>query len=126
MIGSFKYHFPDVLPQWAPDVSGVIESGAATVISGPHIAVRGVRNGVRVSSRLFHTLIAVILIDGDFLRRKSQQFPEHVHRSVLPRQERRYAFKQVNIPDPQHHGGCIISVGHIYIHADCLSMRARK
>lgn len=122
IIGSFDHHFPDVLPLRAPDVSGIIQSRAATVISGPHIAVRAVWNGVRVSSRHFHIFIAVIVIKGDFLRQKSQ----HVHRSVLPRQECCSAFKQVNIPDSQHHRCCTISVGHVYIHADCLNMCAQK
>lgn len=67
MTGSFKHHFPDVLPQRAPDVSGIIERGAAAEISGPHVAVR-VWNSATVSSRLSHTLIAVVAIDGDALR----------------------------------------------------------
>lgn len=67
-----------------------------------------------------------ILIGGEFLRWESQQFPEHVHGSALPRHERRYAFKQVNVPDGQHHGCHAISVGHIYIHSECLSLRAQK
>lgn len=96
----------------------------AAVVSGPGVAVGGVLNSVRDSSHLVHAVMADILIDSERLHWESQKFPEHVHGSALPRQDCRYAFQRVNVPYGQHHG--CDAVGHIYIHSECLSLRAQK
>lgn len=51
MVGSFKHHLPDVLPQRAADV-----------VPGPHVAVGGFLNSVRDGEGPYHAVRSVTLI----------------------------------------------------------------